>query len=364
MISLEPFDAIVVGAGPTGMVAALQLSKQYQTALIAQRAPLPDHPPRVEAVPAAFLALLLEFGIQPKELGVDRLYDSHVRAWDTALPVSSAQPVMAHIGRPALDLALFRQVSVASNVRVLCAQTAVALGESAGRHVRSGKTRWIDASGRRALSAASILSPSKPWRSRTFWSATGDRTPNGQLMIAALPDGYMYRLGNAHRVGLGIISQNRIMVQTSSDLQVKIRPCGAEWILEGLPPLEQMTRGKTSLASVQWAVGNHSCLRIGDAALARDPLSSQGLSCGVSEALYAACLRDPIDEALFLTRQGEQRALHLQSLKQVMARCRFRTESAWSAYSAFLDTYTNNLVSDSHIALRYGYISSPVSVTG
>jgi flavin-dependent dehydrogenase len=101
-----------------------------------------------------------------------------------------------------------------------------------------------------------------------------------------------------------------------------------------------MRAGKISSASVQWTRGKVG-LRIGDAALAKDTLSSQGLASGISEALYAAALRKEEEQTLFSLRQIEQRQAHLNSLAHLIARCRFRQQEAWQQYAGFIAARIN-----------------------
>jgi len=55
------------------------------------------------------------------------------------------------------------------------------------------------------------------------------------------------------------------------------------------------------------------------------------------EALYcAAAVRASGDATLWSLRQGEQRAKHLRSLEQLIARCRFGEEDIWSEYAEFV----------------------------
>lgn len=61
--------------------------------------------------------------------------------------------------------------------------------------------------------------------------------------------------------------------------------------------------GNVSVASVQWTSGEVG-RRVGDAALARDILSSQGIAGGISDALYAAAIRSYDDETLPSARQA------------------------------------------------------------
>jgi len=68
MKPLRDFDAVVIGAGPVAMAAALKLSEHCHTVLFTPRVPALSDPCSVEAVPASLLALLIEFGIHPHQL--------------------------------------------------------------------------------------------------------------------------------------------------------------------------------------------------------------------------------------------------------------------------------------------------------
>ena len=119
-------------------------------------------------------------------------------------------------------------------------------------------------------------------------------------------------------------------------------------------------QGKVASASVQWTAGN-SFIAIGDAALTRDPLSSQGLSCGISEALYAAAIGNAHDEQLFVSRQAAQRAAHLQALAEVIASCHHRDQDAWKGYAEFVARHVARPLTGPDVSLRDGRILLPVT---
>ena len=333
MLHLSDYDAIVLGAGPVGLVAALALASKHRVALVANRLPVASDPPRVEAAPAALLTLLLEFGVHPAELSVTRLYESRVSAWEVATSETQPSPPMAHIERPALELALLRRALASPRLDVIQRPISAQMVEQLSRAAKPG-CRLLDATGRRALSAAARMQPSRPWGSRSFWASNERQQFDGAFGLAALPDGYVYRLGGARLAGLGFVGRGKLLKTGAEEIRRELKSCGADWILDGLPPLERMRPGKTALASVQWAIGG-AVMRIGDAALARDALSSQGLSCGISEALYAATGKELSN--LLAARQTEQRALHLQSLGQLISRCRYGRLAAWRSYAAFIE---------------------------
>jgi hypothetical protein len=69
-----------------------------------------------------------------------------------------------------------------------------------------------------------------------------------------------------------------LMVLTSHDT-------GAGWVLKGLGSFDSIQAGKGGVASVQWSAGPAAPLRVGDASLARDSLSAQGLCSGISDVI-------------------------------------------------------------------------------
>src|SRR5260370_4223215 len=100
------------------MVAALELSKRYRTTLIARQLPSAEAGPRVEAVPASLVALLVEFGIHPRRIGVEDLHESRMIAWEREAFQESRGPVSAHVERPALDLALLDAVVASGRISI------------------------------------------------------------------------------------------------------------------------------------------------------------------------------------------------------------------------------------------------------
>jgi hypothetical protein len=171
------------------------------------------------------------------------------------------------------------------------------------------------------------------------------------FMVASLPHGYIYRLESQRHVALGLVGRGQLLTMDANQIRGHVERSGAGWILDSFPTLEQIVPGKTALASVQWTAGGHA-LRLGDAALARDVLSSQGLSCGMSEALYAAAVRTPADERMFNIRQARERLRHLHTLSDLIGRCRYRRVSTWNEYAAFVNLHSSDYGSNPRIALR------------
>jgi len=100
-----------------------------------------------------------------------------------------------------------------------------------------------------------------------------------------------------------------------------------------------MQPAASGAASVQWSAGAED-VQIGDAALARDALSSQGIAAGASEALFASAIRTKADAALFSARQAEQRASHLAWLIRALSQSRFADAPVWKEYQSFLSDHS------------------------
>ena len=117
-----------------------------------------------------------------------------------------------------------------------------------------------------------------------------------------------------------------------------------------------MKRGATGVASVQWSIAGHTALA-GEAAIARDALSSQGLAASLSDALYAvAAIASDRLEYLHL-RQAENLSTHLRLLREQIARCRYRARPLWQAYDRFVDEQTASLAESRKApSLRQGRI--------
>ena len=167
-----------------------------------------------------------------------------------------------------------------------------------------------------------VSAPRRPWLS--VWSAGATRWPEASLDIA-------------------------------QHLRVH-----APWMLEDLPSFAALRSGGACAASVQWSEG--SGLRIGDAALARDALSSQGIATGASEALQACAMSGEDDRALIVARQREQRQAHLRSLLAVLENGRFSHAPAWREYIDFVRSQLNPEIVEWTVAVQHGRLRNQTMV--
>jgi flavin-dependent dehydrogenase len=341
---MREFDVAVLGAGPAGLIAALQFARSGRSVVIASnRLPAPDGARRVDTVPASFLALLVELGINPIGIGADRLHCARASAWTSAEPLLSEGAATAHVERPALDCALLTAAR-----RAGC---AVRLGFrlDGGKAGGRGWTakRFVDATGRAAVTAERRIRAPKPWIARTFWAA--DTAHVRRFTIAQLPEGYAYRLGAASTLTFGVVGRHDVVAGSVFDIARHLR-VHAPWMADDLPCFDALQSAGARAASVQWSEGGG--LRIGDAALTRDALSSQGIATAASEAMLAGAIASGEDHALVLARQREQRQTHLRSLLGVLENGRFSGAPAWRQYADFIVSQIDPQIAECTAAVR------------
>ena len=341
-MTIRTFHRAVLGAGPVGLIAALQSAKAERTLLIARALPKASRhlaAPRIESVPAALVNLLLDFSIDPRRIGVDRLHDTRHAAWETPDPSTTRGRAVAHLDHVQLTAELLAVAHRHPMIEVM-SESQSPVRRDGLWHGTSWRARTLlDATGRAMAMSARRLQPSKPWVARPFWriASAGARrlAADRSFRIAALPFGYAYRLGSDSTDMVWVVGRGEALSHSPAALEQNLRASGAAWLLEDFAPLTTAGTGRSHPASVQWSEGS-PCTTIGDAALSRDILSSQGLAAGISDALYAAAARSEDDDALRARRHAAQCAAHLRSLQQVLAACRHRDRLSWHAYTEFV----------------------------
>jgi hypothetical protein len=139
-------------------------------------------------------------------LGVDRLHDGRWASWETQVPEWQAGPRTAHVERPRLECALADVVRATGNVTIVVER---ARPQCADRHSGNGWSarHVIDATGRAAVTACTRVRPAAPWGSLFFWTPHCGADP--AFRIAALANGYAYRLGCADTIGIGVVGRSR-----------------------------------------------------------------------------------------------------------------------------------------------------------
>lgn len=331
-------DLAVLGAGPVGIVAALSASRRGLSVVLSGSPPAQTRRARLELVPAQFLHVLLELDVRPQDAGWATTCAYRRIAWEAATPSEQTGASMAVMRRFELEEALLNRAARDGRITFISHVEPPTRTESGWKGRGWEAPRLLDATGRSATTAMSVVRwPMVAWH----WLAPGSGEP--WFGLAAVPEGYVYRCAIPGADCLGLV-QRGSGARTREELRADILHAGVEWILEGFD-WSSANESPPVAAGVQWTAPqfDDSCLAIGDARLARDPLSSQGLLSGVVDALGSL---DAWDESpgwapLLRKRQDDNIDHHRRSLLSYIASCRFRDEPHWRGYSAWLETPAN-----------------------
>jgi hypothetical protein len=328
----RPRPLIVLGSGPVGLLSAIrgrQLGLDVE--IHASERPLSQEPPRVECVPAQVIALLVEFGVNPKLFGADTLFNERIVQWSDRTASKVSTPGVAHVGRPALDIALL-EAALRAGAR-FHATGAVRLDEFKQRHRK--KECWLlDASGRSAVTAIRRACPRRPIVARLFHLPMRPSLRSSALMIAAGPEGYAYRMANAATLTIGVVGRKELVRGDGRQIVAAIADF-APWLVEDIPG-ESMQPGGSGPASVQWSHGDGTSLPIGDACFARDALASQGLAIGLSDALKTLAQPDRRADACFHADRQRAICVHGARVVEQIGSSLFRSSEPWIEYAQFL----------------------------
>lgn len=343
-MSLIEAETAVVGSGPVALAHALFAAVAAPVILCGRWAqgpvrgsggagapgPPAGHVHAVERVPAGLLTLLLEVGVTPAELDVDRLTTTHVAAWDDG-PVERTGPACAHLDRAALDEALWQRVATCTGISVTGHGPWPGLPPPGSRFAGPGwaSSRLVDATGRRALTARRHLRPARPWVATCCTVARAALDPT--MMLAAGPGGYAYRLGSARWLTIAWVGPGSPPRDVAA-FRNRLSKEGTDWLLDGM----ELEGGRWShrVASLDIPVGadRPGLTVIGDAAVARDALASQGTSIGLSDARLATRSSGSVAHR---HRDGLHR--HLRSLGALLDTNRHQEHPNWSSYRRWLD---------------------------
>lgn len=324
---------VILGSGPVALACALVRARHGPLHLVLQQSGRRSPPmPRVEVVPSVTLALLVELGVHPHRIGVRGLTRQRLVAWAGADPVGLASAEAAHLERPALDHALLELVLQERAIKLYRASAAGAA--SAAKQLAGDGSTIIDATGRNSVMSRAVRRPARPWVARLFHVHPGAARMRAGFCLAALPDGYLYRAASANAITVGVVGRGALVGGNGELMFQRLARGPGAWVIDDLTPRDWMPVG-AGPASIQWSCGSNG-LPIGDAALARDALASQGLANGLSDGCNAALVTSTAEAAAIRARSSSALASHLRSLVAVIEDCRWRAQPAWADYLAFL----------------------------
>lgn len=298
----SPFDALVLGAGPAGVSAALRLHQLGRRVLLVERSALWPRPQVGEVLTPGVRNIIELLDANDALMAVPHVAHADSRVlWRSREPELLRQSGAALVDRGRFDAALLalahrRGVELEQPARLLHLagaagdwRVSLLCGVARRREVRA---RFIlDASGR---SAASHI-PCAP-RLAALWGEV-DQSALAQLdgatQVEALEHGWLWAgclPGRRYRLML-VCDPQAARQANPADPQARLREaCAASQLLRaaaGLPLLGpvQMCSATPCLAPDSWQDGR---LKLGDAAFALDPVSSSGVEKAMRFSLQAA----------------------------------------------------------------------------
>lgn len=348
----------VIGFGPIGLATALQFALTRDVALLAPAsralsvseylAGLLDRqlcPSSIETVPANLLALLTEFGIPPAAIGVNSLHRRRYNTWESADAACIECGPIAHVARPRLENALLRRVLKHERIRIEMPSRE----QLKMKVLSAAPNSLIDATGRRAFSAINRHIVSNAPASRIWTRQIELSEEEQQFRMAALPEGYAYRLGTSDSLLFGLCGNARLLTSQVGDIEQHLGVDDVRWFgveALGFHPRYGWKQTKAGASGPQRAEPRLGVTLVGDAAFARDPLCSQGLSLGFSDVTYASNVHCEREGSLWHEHRLGQYLLHLQHLSETLARCRFHESAFWSKYKAAIDAESISVASE------------------
>ncbi|MGI2034317.1 hypothetical protein ACRQ1B_18180 [Rhizobium panacihumi] len=286
--------------------------------------------------------MLVEFGVAPALLGVERLFASKCLQREEDHPIILPAAPYAAISRPNLEAALAK---LTERARIRIEPQAVS---AASIEAIASDAIVFDATGRRAISARKRWRPTQPIVARSFHFAGVGPAREG-LALAAGPNGYVYRVANRNGICLGVVGHGH--KSNWDDARDRIASF-APWIVSDLTAGDLlMTKGRSGPTSLQWAEAGACAILIGDAELSRDAMSSQGLAIGLGAAIVA------VSQALTDARPGppaelaHERSVHARRTLEQIAATPFSRDHTWRQYGGFLgQTAASSCISEEDIS--------------
>ena len=302
-------DVIIVGAGPAGSTAALNLAPTRRVVMVERR---PNIPPRIgESLVPAARRLLTDMGLWPSFEA-----EPHARCYGNRSVWGSDEPVESdflrdpdghgwHLDRARFD-AWLRVIAVSRGARLL-APAQIAKLERSGENWRLSlatatgpvgvTARFLIDAGGRAAPLARQLGARRRRHDRLAcgWIHGRSFGGNGLTFIEAVEDGWWYSapLPNKRRVLAFHTDANLASAGIARDHDAMLRHMTSATHLRELLSSVKFTPDQRSGFTAAHSAHLAPCtgegwLAAGDAALSFDPLSSQGLFNALYTGLAAA----------------------------------------------------------------------------
>ncbi|MER9259460.1 hypothetical protein [Mesorhizobium sp. M0619] len=321
---------LVLGGGPVGLMATICARRNGMEAEVRSSVwPSQGDAATLESVPSQTMALLVETGVFPRSVGVDKVFTEQMRQWNRIGPSRKMTTGRVHLSRPELDIAL---LELAESLGVVLTTERVDRN-TALEHAEDGETVF-DASGRSSVTASAVSKPRRPIVGRQWLFETNEATV-ATFGIGAGKGGYFYRMGNAHRICLGVVGNGALMRSAWPEVRAEVAETAA-WLVHDLPA-EFAEIGRSGATTMQWSNGRREPLQIGDAVMAQDALSSQGLAVGLVDAVQSVLAHLGRPATALPADRSRTISSGRSLVAEIVAMSSFAGDPLWVEYLEFLD---------------------------
>ena len=291
------WDAVVIGAGPAGSVAARELARRGGRVLLVDRAAFPRSKVCGCCLNGAALSALDSIGLGhlAESCGAVPLTSMHLAAGSRSAQLRLPQGVV--LSRGAFDLALVREAEAAGATFLPSTQAKLEAVETDSRSIRLEGATSTQIAARVVILASGLSNgDSKPSPGSRLGGGTivpADLTPDfyrpGQLFMATGRGGY---------VGLVRLEDDRLDIAAAFDASF-VRTSGglgaaAEAILArtrwpAIPGLAELSwKGTPALTRKRSTVADHRLFVVGDAAGYVEPFTGEGMAWAIASAAALA----------------------------------------------------------------------------
>ena len=205
----RPRPLIVLGSGPVGLLSAIrgrQLGLDVE--IHASERPLSRRTAAGGVRAGASYRPARGVWRGSEAFGADTLFNERIVQWSDRTASKLSTPGVAHVGRPALDIALL-ETALRAGAR-LHAMHAVRPDEFKQRHRKRNVGCSTQAADQRSRRYDAFV-PERPIVARLFHVPTWPSLRSSALMIAAGPEGYAYRLANAATLTIGVVGRKELV---------------------------------------------------------------------------------------------------------------------------------------------------------
>jgi flavin-dependent dehydrogenase len=301
-------DAVIAGAGPAGVMLAMRLARLGYDVTLATIPTRARH--SFEMLNPAAQALLASEGLSPE----DGTMVAFERRWGLG-PFERRAAASLLVERRSLHAALHRRAAQAG-IRMIEGAAQAPVADIDGWRVPIGaqeaRARWfVDATGRGGLRTRQRRRGPPLIALHALWTVEGSLDA---ARVAAAPDGWVWGAPTACGYAISVFQDSRRLDVRMGAIERVRLTVGQSGILPCAGDMVGNVAASDSTPSFAPPREAGRWLRIGDAALAFDPVSSSGVQAALQSAIDAALAIRTWDEgageetaAAFLDRRSRRR---------------------------------------------------------